>query len=81
MDGPAPPGGAVITLTSDKPSVAAPPETVRIPAGARLSPEFSISTAEVAEPTQVTLTALYGEGSRSVVITVKPQPSPPAINP
>ncbi len=81
LDGPAPPGGAVITLTSDNPSAATPPGTVRIPTGARSSPEFAISTGEVAEPVQVTVTASYGESSRTVVITVTPAAAPPAINP
>ncbi len=55
---PAPPGGAVVTMTSSDPAVIVPP-TVTIAEGWPFQ-GFDFETTEVTEPTQVTLSATYG---------------------
>lgn len=71
LDGPAGPGGAVITLASSDPSVT-PPPTFTIPAGATTSGNFSLPTSAVSTTVSVTLTATLGGASKTVVVTVKP---------
>jgi hypothetical protein len=72
IDAPAPPAGAVVTLTSSNPAVAAPPASVTVPSGTAGPASFSIATSPVVVSTQVTITASYGGGSKSAVMTVKP---------
>jgi len=60
LNGPAPSGGgAVVTLTSSNPSVANAPGSVTVPAGASLSPTFTVTTAVVASNTNVVISATY----------------------
>ncbi len=72
IDGPAPPGGAAVTFVSSNPAAAIPPATVTVPSGTTGPVFFSVATGAVAAATQVTITASYGGGSRSSIVTVKP---------
>lgn len=69
LDGPAPPEGVIVTLSSSNPACL-PPQSVLIPAGQTVSPAFSIDTIPVDSPTAVTITASFGGVSRSLNLTV-----------
>jgi subtilisin family serine protease len=71
LDGPAPPGGASVTLGSSD-SAAVPPPVLSIPAGATSSGYFSIPTNFVTASRPVTITASYGGVSKTANVTVKP---------
>ena len=71
LNGPAPPGDAVVTLTSGDPS-AAVPASVTVPAGTTLSPYFTITTSAVATPAVAAITATYNGGMKSANLTVNP---------
>lgn len=72
LTGAAPAGGAVVSLSADKPSAAGQfPATVTVPAGAAFT-TFRLFAGEVTEPTPVTLTATLGSSSDSTVYTVLP---------
>ena len=58
LAGPAPAGGAVISLLNSNPSVATVPATVTIPAG-RTSATFPVTTTPVAATTYVSINANY----------------------
>lgn len=58
LAGPAPTGGAVVSLLNGNPSVATVPASVTIPAG-QTSATFSVSTASVAATTYVSVNANY----------------------
>jgi FG-GAP-like repeat len=59
LGGPAPAGGALVTLTSSNPAAVFPNgKTVKIPAGA-VTAEFTISTSAVTTSTPVTIAANY----------------------
>ncbi len=73
LPGPAPLGGATITLTSSDPSIASVPSSVTIPGG-QGSATFSIPTGFVADSTQVTITASYGLSTEKTTLTVLPWP-------
>ena len=70
--GPAPSGGAVVTLATSDVTVATVPATVIVPAGATSAP-FTITTRPTATPTETTIGihAAYGGAARpsSVVVT------------
>jgi uncharacterized repeat protein (TIGR03803 family) len=68
LSGPAPSGGAVITLSSSS-SVASVPATVAVPAVAT-SASFTVSTTRVKRTTAVKLTASYNGASVSAKLTV-----------
>jgi hypothetical protein len=72
MDGPAPAGGLVISLTSSNPAVAAVPATVEVSAGLRNSQTFAITTAPVKSATAVTISASYHGVTQSAKLTVTP---------
>jgi hypothetical protein len=69
--GPAPNGGAVVTLTSSNPGIAMVPPTATIAAGSATA-TFAIATASVPIATQVTISAAYNGGTRSANLTVTP---------
>jgi hypothetical protein len=71
LNGPAPAGGAAVTLTSGDPAVAAVPATVTVAAGAT-SATFKITTTAVTSNTVVSITATYGGGSKAANLTVTP---------
>jgi hypothetical protein len=72
LAGPAPPGGATISLSSSKPSVAAVPSTVTVPGNASASAPFTIATGYVMASTPVTITAKFSGASATATLTVNP---------
>ncbi len=71
LDGPAPAGGAIVTLTSGDPSVATPPTPVTVAAGATYA-TFKITTKAVTTSTVVPITASFGGTSKTANLTVTP---------
>jgi hypothetical protein len=69
LNRPAPPGGAVVRLSSSNPA-AQTPESVLIPAGATTSPTFAITTVPVRANTLALITASYGGISRTASLAV-----------
>ena len=76
LSGPAPAGGAQITLSSSNTAAASVPSSVAIPAGAT-SATFTVSTSSVALSTAVTISASYGGVSKAASLTVTAAPPPP----
>ncbi|HYU22324.1 MAG TPA: hypothetical protein VEM60_04215 [Candidatus Dormibacteraeota bacterium] len=77
LSGPAPAGGAQVTLSSSNTAAATVPSSVTVPAGAT-SATFTVSTSVVTASTAVTISAAYGGVTRTASITVAPAPPPPA---
>src|SRR3989441_1086969 len=69
----APAGGAVVTLSSRHPAVAAVPASVTVAAGT-MAQLFTVSTSVVATSTAVTISGAYGGVTKSAVLTVTPPP-------
>ncbi|MGJ5817302.1 S8 family serine peptidase [Paludibaculum fermentans] len=69
---PAGTGGAVVSLSSNKPLVASLPATVTVPQGATQSSPFTITTTAVTSNTVVAITATLGGVSKSANLTVLP---------
>jgi hypothetical protein len=69
LAGPAPNGGAVVSLTSGTPSLVTVPPTVTVPAGATSAP-FTATTLAVSSATNVNVTATYGAGNQSATLTL-----------
>ncbi|MGB8438161.1 MAG: FG-GAP-like repeat-containing protein [Candidatus Acidiferrales bacterium] len=76
LDGPAPAGGAVVTLSSSSASATVPP-TFTIASGT--SGTFSVNTIAVTSPVQVTITAFYDGISASATLTINPAAVPPPL--
>ena len=76
LSGPAPTGGADVTLSSNDTTAATVPSSVTVAAGAT-SVTFTISTSAVGSSTTVTISAAYGGATRSASLTVTPAPPPP----
>ncbi|HLY18919.1 MAG TPA: FG-GAP-like repeat-containing protein [Bryobacteraceae bacterium] len=72
LNAPAFAGGAVISLSSSRPAIAAVPAAVTVPAGSLASPKFSITTSAVTQPTRVTISATYQGNTVTATLTVKP---------
>jgi hypothetical protein len=72
LNGQAPAGGAVVTLSSSDPSVASVPASVTVAPGATTSPVFTITTTAVAAQTPVTISATYDGVTKTAVLTVDP---------
>ena len=72
LNGEAPPGGAVVSLSSSLPGTAAVPASVTIPAGNGHAATFSISTTPVSVSTPVVLTATYAAASVTASLSVDP---------
>ena len=68
LSGPAPAGGARVTLSSNN-SAAQVPSSVTVPAGAT-SASFTVSTSVVLLPTSATITASYNNTSRSATLSI-----------
>lgn len=76
---PAPSGGATVNLTSDNPSVVQVPASVNIAAG-NSTVSFAISTSPVSTlPTGANVTAAAGGVSKSIFVTVHPDPNAPSV--
>jgi IPT/TIG domain-containing protein/putative pyrroloquinoline-quinone-binding quinoprotein len=71
LSGPAPSGGAVVSLSSAKPTVAAVLATVTVSAGLTTA-TFKVTTGAVATATVVAITGSYAGVSKSANITVTP---------
>ncbi len=69
LRGPAPSGGAVVTLSSGSPAVVSVPATVTVPSGAWTA-SFAASTTRVRKTKTVTINASYNGGSVSAALTV-----------
>lgn len=70
LSGPAPTGGAVVTLSSSNTSVAHLPASVTVNAGGTVA-TFSVTTSSVASTTQVTIQGTYGS-TQGTTLTVLP---------
>lgn len=77
LNGQAPAGGAVVTLTSNSPSVS-PPSSVVVAAGS-FSTSFPIPSSTVAANTTATVTASYGGASAQAQVTLTPQQPPSSL--
>jgi len=76
LSGPAPSGGAQVTLSSTNTAVASVPSSVTVAPGAT-SASFTVSTSAVAASTTITISASYGGATRSASLTVNPAAPPP----
>ena len=68
---PAPAGGLEVMLASDRPSVAAVPASVTVPAG-ESGTTFPVTTTTVSAATLATITADFSEGPRSATLSLVP---------
>jgi hypothetical protein len=76
LSGPAPAGGALVTLSSNNTTVARVPASVIVAAGAT-SATFTVATSAVSVSTTVTISGSYAGAVRSASLAVNPA-SPPA---
>jgi len=72
----APPGGAVVALSSSNTNAATVPASVTVPAGA-FSATFAVSTLSVTASTSLTISGAFGGSTRSATLAVTPPPPPP----
>ncbi len=72
----APPGGALIALSSGNPGVASGPPNVTVASGAMFA-NFAVTTTAVTTSTPVSIGATYNGSARSTSLTVTPAQSPP----
>ncbi len=77
LNGQAPAGGAMVTLTSNSPFVS-PPASVLVEAGG-FSASFPIPTSAVTANTTATVTAGYAGGSADAQVTLTPQQPPSSL--
>ena len=77
LSGPAPTGGAVVTLSNSNTTAATVPASVTVAAGAT-GATFAVTTSPVSGSTAVTITATYKGVNRTSVLTVTPPP--PTVN-
>jgi len=73
LNGPAPAGGAVVSLASDNTAAATVPASVTVPSGST-SATFVVATLPVSGSTPVAISALYGGVTRTSALTVLPAP-------
>ena len=71
LNGPAPAGGVIVTLTSTDGGVT-PPASVTVAAGSTSSPYFTIKTSTVAVTTPVTISGSYNGVTKTATLTVNP---------
>jgi hypothetical protein len=77
LNGQAPAGGALVSLSSNSPSVS-PPASVVVAPGS-FSASFAISTSAVAANTTATVTANYGGAAAQAQVTLTPQQPPSSL--
>ncbi len=75
LSGPAPTGGAAVTLTSSSTSTATVPASVTVAAGAS-SATFTVTTSAVTMSTPVTISASYAGVTQTASLTVAPPGTP-----
>jgi hypothetical protein len=80
LNGPAPAGGAMVTLSSSNTAAATVPASITIAAGATTG-SFTASTTAVTANTAVTFSASYGGSTKTAVATVMPLLSSVTLNP
>jgi hypothetical protein len=78
LTGQAPPGGAIVALSSDSPAVTSPP-SVFVDAGS-FSVSFPLQTNTVATTTTATVTATWNGAGASAQVTLLPAVAPTAIS-
>jgi hypothetical protein len=78
LTGQAPPGGAIVALSSDSPAVT-PPPSVFVDAGS-FSASFPLQTNNVATTTTATVTATWNGTGASAQVTLLPAVAPTAIS-
>jgi hypothetical protein len=78
LTGQAPPGGAIVALSSDSPAVT-PPSSVFVDAGS-FSASFALQTNSVATTTTATVRATWSGGDASAQVTLLPAVAPTAIS-
>lgn len=71
LNGPAPAGGAQVLLSSNNVAASVPASGVTVAAGAT-SATFTLTTSAVAASTSVTISASFGGGARTAILTVLP---------
>ena len=76
LSGPAPAGGAQVTLSSSNTAAAQVPSSMTVAAGATTA-SFTVSTSAVSASTTVTISASYAGATRTAALTVVPAPPPP----
>jgi hypothetical protein len=76
LSGPAPAGGAQVTLSSSNTTAANVPASVTVAAGGT-SATFTVSTSAVASSTTITISAVYSGVTKSASLTLAPAPPPP----
>jgi len=77
LTGQAPPGGAVVSLSSDSPAVS-PPPSVFVNAGS-FSTSFALQTSSVTQNTTATVTASWNGKNAQAQVTLLPQPQPASL--
>ena len=80
LSGPAPSGGAVVTLSSSNTNVATVPASVTVAAGSA-SAAFTVTTRSVSSSTTVTITAARGGVTRTAGLTVTRLAAPTLLSP
>jgi hypothetical protein len=70
LSGPAPDGGAVVTLSSNKPTVATVPSNITVAAGSHTA-SFQVSTKQVNATTEVGITASQEQVNKTANLTVQ----------
>jgi hypothetical protein len=75
LSGPAPSGGAQVTLSSSNTAAARVPSSVTVAAGAT-SATFAVSTSAVASSTSVAISATYGGATKTASLAVAPTTPP-----
>src|SRR2546421_3242054 len=75
LSGPAPSGGAAVSLSSDNTTAATVPASVTVAGGAS-SATFTVSTSSVTTSTSVNISASYAGVTKTTSLTVQPQALP-----
>src|SRR5882672_2245276 len=78
LSGPAPSGGAAVSLMSDNTAAATVPASVTVAYGAT-SATFTVNTSSVTASTSVTISASYAGVTKTASLTVMPQ-APPTLS-
>jgi hypothetical protein len=71
LRGPAPPGGAIVALSTDSPSLLLLPSTVTVPPGATTT-TFDLATQPVSAATVATMAAVYAGETQTAALTLLP---------
>lgn len=71
LTGPAPTGGATVTLASANPAAAAVPASLTVPAGASTA-TFTVTTSPVASSSSIVITASRLDVTKTATLTVQP---------